>query len=256
MRERKEKERRKGHTQKGVVSNKRTSRRGRRGGGYRYRDDCDGGNYGDDDDYFGDDDDDNGYRYDDDDDGCYNYGDDDDMENNAQNYLFGNHFEAVEKAAAADSNKSRRRRFYKRQTSSQSAEMDNCQHQLQQPVTNLLLVSMGLILSGVMEEKHKHPSFQGNLDMMRPAAVASEDAPAAVTTTTTANDTRRESALWGMMTKMVTSAPFTRPSPMQRAKRIDVISRFLFPLIFAIFNLAYWINYLVQAAAEFKAKVP
>ena len=30
-----------------------------------------------------------------------------------------------------------------------------------------------------------------------------------------------------------------------RAKRIDVISRFIFPLIFAIFNLAYWLYYLL-----------
>ena len=37
-----------------------------------------------------------------------------------------------------------------------------------------------------------------------------------------------------------------------RAKRIDVISRFIFPLIFAIFNLAYWSNYLVQAQAEYE----
>lgn len=29
-----------------------------------------------------------------------------------------------------------------------------------------------------------------------------------------------------------------------RAKRIDVISRFIFPMIFAIFNLAYWLYYL------------
>ncbi len=29
-----------------------------------------------------------------------------------------------------------------------------------------------------------------------------------------------------------------------RAQRIDVISRFIFPLIFAIFNLAYWLYYL------------
>ena len=30
-----------------------------------------------------------------------------------------------------------------------------------------------------------------------------------------------------------------------RAKRIDVISRFIFPLLFAIFNLAYWLYYLL-----------
>ena len=29
-----------------------------------------------------------------------------------------------------------------------------------------------------------------------------------------------------------------------RAKRIDVISRFFFPLVFAVFNLAYWLYYL------------
>ena len=36
-----------------------------------------------------------------------------------------------------------------------------------------------------------------------------------------------------------------------RAKRIDVISRFIFPLIFAIFNLAYWMYYLLA-----KSKFP
>jgi anionic glutamate receptor len=29
-----------------------------------------------------------------------------------------------------------------------------------------------------------------------------------------------------------------------RSKRIDVVSRIIFPLIFAIFNLAYWSAYL------------
>ena len=34
-----------------------------------------------------------------------------------------------------------------------------------------------------------------------------------------------------------------------RSKRIDVISRIIFPLIFAIFNLAYWSTYLSQYEA-------
>ena len=29
-----------------------------------------------------------------------------------------------------------------------------------------------------------------------------------------------------------------------RSKRIDVISRIIFPLVFAVFNLAYWSTYL------------
>jgi len=43
------------------------------------------------------------------------------------------------------------------------------------------------------------------------------------------------------------------PHPMEKAKRIDVTSRVLFPLIFAIFNVAYWTTYLLQANAEFEA---
>ena len=35
-----------------------------------------------------------------------------------------------------------------------------------------------------------------------------------------------------------------------RAKRIDVISRFLFPLLFAIFNLAYWMYYLLAKGSN------
>ena len=31
-----------------------------------------------------------------------------------------------------------------------------------------------------------------------------------------------------------------------RSKRIDVVSRFIFPLVFAVFNLAYWSTYLNQ----------
>ena len=41
--------------------------------------------------------------------------------------------------------------------------------------------------------------------------------------------------------------------PMEKAKRIDVTARILFPLIFATFNLAYWLNYLLQAQSEFQA---
>ncbi len=39
---------------------------------------------------------------------------------------------------------------------------------------------------------------------------------------------------------------------MERAKRIDVVSRVIFPAIFAIFNLSYWIYYLIRAAKEFE----
>jgi anionic glutamate receptor len=37
---------------------------------------------------------------------------------------------------------------------------------------------------------------------------------------------------------------------MRKAKKIDVISRFLFPLIFAVFNLSYWSTYLYQASLD------
>ena len=33
-----------------------------------------------------------------------------------------------------------------------------------------------------------------------------------------------------------------------RAKKIDVISRIVFPAVFAIFNLSYWCYYLLQEA--------
>lgn len=32
--------------------------------------------------------------------------------------------------------------------------------------------------------------------------------------------------------------------PPSRSKRIDVIARIIFPIIFAIFNLTYWLTYL------------
>ena len=41
--------------------------------------------------------------------------------------------------------------------------------------------------------------------------------------------------------------------PMEKAKRIDVASRIIFPLVFAVFNLAYWSTYLLQARNEFLA---
>ena len=41
--------------------------------------------------------------------------------------------------------------------------------------------------------------------------------------------------------------------PQDRSKRIDVVSRYLFPLVFAVFNVAYWTTYLMQAKAEFEA---
>ena len=40
--------------------------------------------------------------------------------------------------------------------------------------------------------------------------------------------------------------------PLDRSKRIDVVSRYLFPLVFAVFNLAYWATYLTQANNEFE----
>ena len=41
-----------------------------------------------------------------------------------------------------------------------------------------------------------------------------------------------------------------RNGRMRQAKRIDVVSRIFFPLIFAVFNLSYWSSYLYQAARE------
>ena len=37
-----------------------------------------------------------------------------------------------------------------------------------------------------------------------------------------------------------------------RSKRIDVISRIIFPLVFAVFNLAYWSTYLNQDESTVK----
>jgi len=41
--------------------------------------------------------------------------------------------------------------------------------------------------------------------------------------------------------------------PMERAKRIDVFSRVLFPMVFAVFNLSYWTHYLSAASAEYES---
>lgn len=35
-----------------------------------------------------------------------------------------------------------------------------------------------------------------------------------------------------------------------RSKRIDVVSRIVFPLVFAVFNLAYWSTYLGHDEVE------
>ena len=56
-----------------------------------------------------------------------------------------------------------------------------------------------------------------------------------------------------LTTKMTHSKYGTQSVPMEKAKRIDVTARILFPLIFATFNLAYWLNYLLQAQSEFQA---
>ena len=37
-----------------------------------------------------------------------------------------------------------------------------------------------------------------------------------------------------------------------RSKRIDVLSRYLFPLVFAVFNVAYWTNYLIEVIGTIK----
>ena len=47
--------------------------------------------------------------------------------------------------------------------------------------------------------------------------------------------------------------PIRQKLPMEKAKRIDVASRIIFPLIFAVFNIAYWTNYLLQARQEYLA---
>ena len=39
-----------------------------------------------------------------------------------------------------------------------------------------------------------------------------------------------------------------------RSKRIDVISRITFPLVFALFNLVYWSTYLFQENQQMKQK--
>lgn len=40
------------------------------------------------------------------------------------------------------------------------------------------------------------------------------------------------------------------PSTCSRSKRIDVISRITFPLVFALFNLVYWSTYLFREKDE------
>ena len=46
-----------------------------------------------------------------------------------------------------------------------------------------------------------------------------------------------------------------RPKTMEKAKRIDVTSRYIFPFAFASFNVAYWSHYLTQAQQEYEDTV-
>ena len=50
-------------------------------------------------------------------------------------------------------------------------------------------------------------------------------------------------------------ADFKTPKTMEKAKRIDVTSRFVFPLAFASFNVVYWTHYLSKAQLEYEASV-
>ena len=50
-------------------------------------------------------------------------------------------------------------------------------------------------------------------------------------------------------------AGFKTPKTMEKAKRIDVTSRFVFPLAFASFNVVYWTHYLSKAQLEYEASV-
>ena len=40
-----------------------------------------------------------------------------------------------------------------------------------------------------------------------------------------------------------------------RSKRIDVVSRYLFPLVFAVFNVAYWTNYLIEVLNKLSFRI-
>ena len=49
--------------------------------------------------------------------------------------------------------------------------------------------------------------------------------------------------------------PKTKKKTMEKAKRIDVTSRYIFPFAFASFNVAYWSHYLTQAQQEYEDNV-
>lgn len=68
-------------------------------------------------------------------------------------------------------------------------------------------------------------------------------------TTTVVDNHATDVLVSGVAESLTDSSEPAQPKkyPMEKAKRIDVTSRILFPMVFAVFNLAYWSFYLSQA---------